>query len=111
MPKRFCRLPPTFSIDLLLERNPIFQIVASEIVGEFEVVPFTRGKRVGEFVSGFGRTVIVLPKRAASEQRSSDEVLITPDGKAPSPDSNHAGRWVARPDCISAYDKARLDQA
>jgi superfamily II DNA or RNA helicase len=111
MPKRLCRLPATFLVDLLLERNPIFEIDAPEIVGEFEVIPFTRGKRVGELVSGFNRTVIVLPKRAGPEQASSDEVLITPDGKAPSPDAKHLGRWVTRPQYISAYDKARLDQA
>jgi superfamily II DNA or RNA helicase len=110
MPKRLCRLPATFSVDLLLERNPIFQIDAPEIVGEFEVIPFTRGKRLGELVTGFSRTVIVLPKRGGSEQASPDDVLITADGKAPSPDAKHLGRWVAKPQCVSAYDKARLDQ-
>jgi hypothetical protein len=92
MPKRLCRLPATFSVDLLLEPNPIFQIDAPGIVGEFEVIPFTRGKRLGELVSGFSRTVIVLPKRAGPQQASPDDVLITPDGKAPSPDAKHLGR-------------------
>src|SRR5258706_6412941 len=112
MPKRVCRLPSTFSVDLQLERNVIFQVDASEIVGEFEVVPFTRGKRVGEIVSGFGRTIIVLPKkRTGSEQPSSEEVLITANGKAASPDLEHLGRWVPKLDCISTYNKDRLDKA
>lgn len=110
MPRRSCRLPASYSVDCPIGNNWIFQIRNPEVTGEFEVVPFTRGNRTGELVTGHGRTVIVFPRRTAPEVQTAEEILVSPDGKAPSGDALHLGRWVTRTDELSTFNEGRLNQ-
>jgi len=111
MTRRNCRLPASFCIDLTFEDNQIFQARTPEVTAEFEVVSFTRGNRHGELLTGIGRSVIVLPKRNCREEESGEEILITPDGKAPSAETEHLGRWVKRTDELSSYHPDLLTKA